>query len=212
MQTIDLVAAEAAAYLAGHDRVLAPIIELVGPCTIRPHRDYYRELVDSIVSQQLSVKAAASIFQRFLDLFGGEFPSPEQILEKSVDDLRGVGFSAAKANYVRDLAQHIIDGKVTFDDFDDLTNEQIITRLTDVKGIGEWTVHMFLMFCMGRTDVLPYGDLGIRNGVQKLYNLKTLPGKVEIEKIAEENNWHPYESIASWYVWQSLKNTPLSTQ
>jgi len=206
----EATARKAAEHLVQHDPVLAPIITEVGPCTIRPHKDYYRELVDSIISQQLSVKAAASIFNRFIGLFGEEFPAPEQILAKSVEELRTVGLSRAKATYIRDLAQHIIDGKITFDDLDALSNEAVIGKLTDVKGIGEWTAHMFLMFCMGRTDILPHGDLGIRNGIQKIYNLPTLPGKTEIEALASKNHWHPYESIASWYIWQSLDNTPNS--
>lgn len=204
----DEVARSAATYLRAQDAKLAPIIAETGPCTVRPHREYYRELVDSIVSQQLSVKAAASIFKKFLALFGEAFPSPAEILEKSVDDLRGAGLSRPKARYIRDLAQHIIDGKVVFDDLDSLSNEDIIARMTDVKGIGEWTVHMFLIFCMGRTDVLAYGDLGVRNGVQKLYGLHSLPDKVAVEKIARQHHWHPYESIACWYVWRSLGNTP----
>lgn len=205
----DEVARLASKHLAAQDTVLAPVITRVGLCTIRPHRDYYRELVDSIISQQLSVKAAAAILKRFLSLFGDTFPEPAQILETSVDELRTAGLSGAKARYVRDLAQHIVDGKVTFDDLDSLSNTEVVAKLTDVKGIGEWTVHMFLMFCMARLDVLPYGDLGIRNGVQKLYNLPALPGKSEIETIAQQHHWHPYESIASWYVWQSLNNAPL---
>ncbi len=199
---------EAAAYLSRHDSVLAPVIASVGPCTIRPHKNYYQELVDSIVSQQLSVKAAATIFGRFKDLFGGGFPAPEQILTKEVDELRGVGLSRGKATYVRDLAQHVVDGKVQFGHLDSLSNDEIIKELTAVKGVGEWTAHMFLMFCMGRLDVLAHGDLGIKNGVQKLYGLDHQPTAQEIIDIATKNNWHPYESVACWYIWQSLDNTP----
>lgn len=202
------VAADAAEYLSAQDPILAVVISEVGLCTIRPHHDYYRELVDSIVSQQLSVKAAAAIMKRFVDLFGGEFPTPEEILKKSADDYRGAGLSYAKAKYISDLAEHVINGTVKFDNLDKMSNEDIIRELTAVKGIGEWTVHMFLMFCMGRTDVLATGDLGIRNGVRSLYNLKSVPSPEEVQKIAKKHHWHPYESIACWYVWQSLKNTP----
>lgn len=195
---------QAAEYLARHDPVLRPVIERSGPCTIRPHRDYYGALVNSIVGQQLSVKAAAAIKQRFRDLFGGQLPSPKQILAKSEDELRTVGFSRAKAKYVRDLAQHVIDGKVRFDKLDSQSNEEIVAELTDVKGIGEWTVHMFLMFCMGRLDVLPTGDLGIRNGMRQLYGFDHAVAPDEIKTIATKYHWHPYESIASWYVWRAI--------
>jgi DNA-3-methyladenine glycosylase II len=204
----DSVAAEAAEYLTEHDPVLAPVIAHVGICTIRPHANYYQELVDSIISQQLSVKAARAIEQRFQDMFGGEFPMPEQILTKDVEELRAIGFSRPKARYVQDLAQHILDGKITFDDIDSLSNEEIIEELTAVKGIGEWTAHMFLMFCMGRSDILPVGDLGIRNGIRELYKYEHAPTPEDILATATQNNWHPYESIASWYVWQSLDNAP----
>jgi len=175
---------------------------------MRPHKNYYQELVESIIGQQISVKAGAAIRKRFVALFGGQFPPPQTILQKSVDELRTAGLSRGKATYVRDLAQHVVDGKLRFDHLDELSNEQVIAELLPVKGIGEWTAHMFLMFCMGRLDVLAHGDLGIRLGIQKLYRLKTLPSPNEIKKLAAKNNWHPYESIACWYIWQSLDNAP----
>ncbi|MGH7237277.1 MAG: DNA-3-methyladenine glycosylase family protein [Candidatus Saccharimonadales bacterium] len=198
----------AEAYLIRHDPVLAAVIDREGACTLAPHREYYRALVDSIIGQQLSVKAAARIKQRFRELFGGKFPAPEEILQKSPEALRAVGLSLAKAKYVRDLAQHIIDGKIRFDKLETQTNQQIIAKLTDVKGIGEWTADMFLILCVGRLDVLPTGDLGIKNGVKKLYNLKSASTLTQITQIAEQNNWHPYESVASYYVWRSLNNSP----
>lgn len=201
------VMTKAADYLSHNDPVLAPVIGRYGLCDIRPNQNYYQELVDGIISQQLSVHAARAIEGRFRDLFGGEFPTAEQILTTDVDTLRGIGFSRAKGAYVLDLAQHIVDGKVKFDHLDGLTNEEVIAELIPVKGIGEWTVHMFLMFCMGRLDVLPVGDLGIRNGVAKLYKLSTVT-PADVTEIAERNNWHPYESVASWYIWQSLDNKP----
>jgi DNA-3-methyladenine glycosylase II len=203
---VDTIARQAAEYLANADPILAPIITQYGLCTIRPHRNYYQALVGEIIGQQLSVKAAASIRKRFDDLFGGEFPAPEAILEKSVDELRTAGLSGAKAKYIRDLAQHIVDGKVRFDHLDNLSNDEIIAELTDVKGIGEWTAHMFLMFCMGRADVLATGDLGIRTAIKKLYNLKELPTPEQVRRIARRNHWHPYETFACWYLWQSLEN------
>jgi DNA-3-methyladenine glycosylase II len=199
---------QAAAHLTEVDQVLAPVIKRAGLPDIDPHRDYYAALVNSIIGQQLSVKAAAAIKQRFRDLFDGRFPSPDEILTKSGEDLRAIGFSYAKGRYVHDLAQHILDGKVRFDKLDEQTNDEIIDELTDVKGIGEWTVHMFLMFCMGRLDVLPVGDLGIRNGIRALYGFKDVPTPDQIREVAEKNQWHPYESAASWYIWHSLDNAP----
>lgn len=195
---------KAARHLAANDAALAPIIKRTGLAALRPHSDYYGALVNSIIGQQLSVKAAASIKQRFRDLFGGRLPSPQQILTKSVEDLRAVGFSHAKAGYVRDLAQHVIDGRLKFDRLPQQSNAEIIAELTDIKGVGEWTAHMFLIFCVGRLDVLPVGDLGIRNGVRALYSLKDAPTPEQIREIALKHSWHPYESVASWYVWRSL--------
>lgn len=208
MTVSEEIVVQAMKHLSQHDAVLASVITKYGPCTIRPHTNYYQELVDSIISQQLSVKAAAAIEQRFREMFGGEFPTPAQILTKNVEELRAIGFSYAKGKYVQDLAQHVVDGKVRFDHLDQLSNDEVVAELTAVKGIGEWTAHMFLMFCMGRSDVLPVGDLGIRNGIRQLYGLDHAPSPEDIRNIAARNSWHPYESIASWYVWQSLDNTP----
>ena len=209
METINAATAQKAAdHLSKQDSLLAPVIAEVGLCTIQPNTNYYQELVDAIISQQLSVHAARSIENRFRELFGGTFPSPEAILETDVETLRGIGFSRAKASYVLDLAQHIIDKKLQFIQLDSLSNAEVITELTAVKGIGEWTAHMFLMFCMGRTDILPTGDLGVRNGVRKLYGFEDAVTPQQVVEVAAQHNWHPYESIASWYIWQSLKNTP----
>lgn len=199
---------EAAVHLSKSDTKLAPVIAHYGICPIRPHQEYYRTLVGEIIGQQLSVKAAASIRKRFELLFGDTFPSPEAILQKSVEELRAVGLSNSKAKYIQDLAQHVIDGRLQFERFDALSNKAVIAELTDVKGIGEWTAHMFLMFCMGRSDILAYGDLGIRNAIKKLYGIDHAPSPQEVEEIATKNLWHPYESIACWYLWQSLENMP----
>lgn len=198
----------AANHLADNDKVLAPIIARAGVANIEPHTNYYGALVSSIVSQQLSVKAADAIQKRFLALFDGNFPSPEQILSVDGEQLRAIGFSYAKGRYVHDLAEHILDGRVTFANIPKQTNDQIIAELTDVKGIGEWTVHMFLMFCVGRLNVLPIGDLGIKNGIRALYNFESLPTPQQITELALANNWGPYESVASWYIWHSLDNKP----
>jgi len=204
----DETARLAAEHLQKADPVLRPVIERVGLCTIRPNGEYYQELVDAIISQQLNVHAARSIENRFRELFRGHFPAPDEILSTDVETLRGIGFSRAKAAYVLDLAQHVVDGKVRFDHLDGLSNDEVIAELVAVKGIGEWTAHMFLMFCMGRIDILPVGDLGIRNGVRKLYGFEDAPTPDQIREVAEKNGWHPFESVASWYIWQSLDNTP----
>lgn len=197
-----------ASYLRQNDAVLAPLIDRFGIPTIHGHVNYYQELVESIISQQLSVKAGAAITGRFMQLFEGKFPTPEQISERDIESLRSAGLSRPKAQYIQDLAHHILDGTVRFEHLDGLTNAQIIAELTTVKGIGEWTVHMFLIFCMGRTDVLAYGDLGVRNGIMKLYGLTTLPDRATVESIAATHRWHPYESYACWYIWKSLDNEP----
>lgn len=199
---------KALTHLSAHDPVIARLIAKFPAPAFTAHSNYYHELVDSIISQQLSVKAARTILGRFKDLFDGEFPSPEQILTKDIEQLRSAGLSRPKAGYMQDLARKIIDGTVTFDTLDSLSNDEIIEELTKVKGIGVWTVHMFLMFCMGRLDVLPTGDLGIRNGIKQLYDYDHLPEPRDIELLAEANGWHPYESVASAYIWKSLDNSP----
>jgi len=199
----------AADYLASVDQNLAPIIASAGIPNITPHKNYYQELVESIVSQQLSVKAAATIMKRFLELFPGDaFPEPGHILEKDIEELRSVGLSRQKGTYIQDLAVKVLEGTVRFDHLDALSNEEVIKELTQIKGVGVWTVHMFLLFCMGRMDVLPTGDLGIKNGIYKLYSLEEKPTPEEMEAIAKKHKWHPYEGVASWYVWHSLDNKP----
>jgi DNA-3-methyladenine glycosylase II len=200
--------AKGAEHLRKADPVLSAVITAAPLPAFLPHKNYYQALVESIISQQLSVKAAATILKRFKELFSSDFPAPVDILEKDIEAYRAAGLSRQKASYIRDLAEKVVDGTVKFNELDNLTNEAIIEELTKVKGVGVWTVHMFLMFCMGRFDVLPTGDLGIRNGIQKLYALQERPGDSEIEAIAKTNHWHPYETIASWYIWHSLDNKP----
>jgi DNA-3-methyladenine glycosylase II len=191
------------------DPILGAVMGQLVP-TFTPHKNYYQELVESIISQQLSVKAASAILKRFVVLCGNDgFPTPQNILKKDIEQLRSVGLSRQKAGYIQDLAIKVIDGTVRFDHLDNMTNKDVIEELTEIKGVGIWTVHMFLMFCMGRLDVLPVGDLGIKNGIQKLYGLDHQPTPDEVTLLAAENHWHPYESVASWYVWQSLNNVPI---
>ena len=193
-------------HIIEHDARLASVIQSYPQPTFRPHTDYYRELVESIISQQLSVKAAATIYKRFIDSFG-HIPEPAEILARDDTELRAVGLSGQKTRYIKDLANKVLSGDIRFNDLDTLSNETIVAELTAVKGVGEWTVHMFLIFCMGRFDVLPVGDLGIKNATQRLYSLETSPTPADIRLIADENGWKPYESVASWYLWQSLNNT-----
>lgn len=198
----------AANHLSANDPNLKPVIKQFGPCTVAPHDDYYRELVDSIISQQLNIKASATIIKRFVALFDDKFPTPAQILQRDIEELRAVGMSRPKASYVLDLALHIEEGRLQPEKLPKLSNEEVVRELTAVKGIGEWTAHMFLIFSLGRTDVLATGDLGVRMAMKKLYGLPEAPKPDEMRAIADKFNWHPYESIACWYLWQSLDNAP----
>lgn len=200
--------AKAADYLAKADKKLAPVIAASGPCRLKPHSDHYGELVGSIVGQQLSAKAGATIWRRVLDLFDGKMPAPEQLIKIDGQKLRDAGCSWPKVGYMKDLAEHIIDGRLDMEHISTMPNEQLIEQLTAVKGIGEWSAHMYMMFGLGRLDILPVGDLGIRKAIQNLYELDSLPAPEQIITVANENKWHPYESVACWYLWQSLDNNP----
>jgi DNA-3-methyladenine glycosylase II len=198
--------AAAQKYLSKNDPKQQELIGRYGDCLITPHTDYYSELVTSIVGQQLSIKAAAAIWQRVLVLAGGQLPTPQQLIDAKEEDLRKAGLSGAKVKYVKDLALATQDGRLDLAHIATLPNEEVIAQLTTVKGIGEWSAHMFMIFGLGRLDILPWGDLGIRKAAQNLYRLKNLPDKNELEKIAQKNKWHPYESVAAWYFWKSLEN------
>lgn len=168
--------------------------------------DAYGALVRSITGQQLSTKAAATIYGRVADLYGGNTPTPQQIIDTDPDDLRAAGLSRAKAAYLRSLAEHVIDGDLPIDDLAELPDEQVYAALTAVKGLGRWTVDMFMIFHLGRPDVLPVGDLGVRKAMQIEYELEELPKADEMERIAEP--WRPHRSLASLYLWESLDNRP----
>lgn len=199
---------QAEKHLIQHDKKLAPVIKYSGPCRIKPHKDHYGELVSSIVGQQLSVKAGGAIWQRVLELFSGKMPTPEQLIKIDDQKLRDAGLSWAKVRYVKDLAQHVLDKRLDLKHIATMPNEQLIEQLTAVKGIGEWSAHMFMMFGLGRLDILPVGDLGIRKAMMNLYGLEQLPDPAACVTVANDNHWHPYESVASWYLWQSLDNSP----
>jgi DNA-3-methyladenine glycosylase II len=198
----------ASEHLAKHDKKLAGIIASSGPCRIRPHTDHYGELVGSIVGQQLSAVAAGTIWRRVLDLFNGNMPTAEQLIRIDDQKLRDVGLSWNKVKYVKDLARHILDGRLDLDHISTMPNEQVIQQLTAVKGLGEWSAHMFMIFGLGRLDVLPVGDLGVRKAVMNQYGLKGMPDPAMMVTVANKNKWHPYESVAAWYLWQSLDNNP----
>ena len=192
--------------LMRRDPVLGAAIKRIGVCGMaeRQRSDHLSALVGAIVSQQLSTKAAATIFGRFASLFPENQISTAAAIA-ALDDaaLRGVGLSGQKVGYLRDLCARIADGRLRLEDLDDLPDELVIERLTAVKGFGRWTAEMFLMFRLHRPDVLPVGDLGIVNAVRKLYGLRKQPDPKRLHKIGEA--WRPYRSVASWYLWQSLK-------
>ena len=194
--------------LSTADPVLAALISQHGPCQLTPHTDYYRQLVRSIIGQQLSVKAAATIYQRFLNLFDDSMPSPEQILTTDVEALRQIGCSYSKANYIKDLSLHILDDRLDLGHIATLPNTTVIEQLVSVKGIGEWSAHMLMMFSLGRLDILPTGDLGIRKAMMQLYELPDLPQPAAMHQMALERGWIPYQTVASWYLWRSLDNEP----
>jgi DNA-3-methyladenine glycosylase II len=193
------------------DPVLGAAIKAIGPCLMaeRQRSDHLTALAGSIVSQQLSTKAAATIFGRLLALFDEGAPlSPPAILALDEATLRGVGLSGQKVRYLRDLCERIVDGRLQLEAIELLDDEAVIERLTEVKGFGRWTAEMFLMFRLHRPDVLPVDDLGIVNAVQRLYKLRKRPDAKKLHKIGDA--WRPYRSVASWYLWQSLKLTVTS--
>jgi DNA-3-methyladenine glycosylase II len=203
--------ARAIAALRRADPVLRGVIDEVGSIgdflAGRP-TDHYGTLVRSIVGQQLSTKAAASIYNRLLDRFGGRAPTPDEVLADDPDELRSAaGLSHAKVRYLRSLAEHVLDGSLRLDRLPDLPDDEVIAELTAVKGIGEWSAHMFLMFHLRRPDVLPVGDLGIRRAVKIDYGLPELPTPAELTEIAEP--WRPHRTLACIYLWRSLQATPV---
>jgi DNA-3-methyladenine glycosylase II len=170
-----------------------------------PH-DAYGALLRSIVGQQLSTKAARTIYGRMLELFDGHAPTPKQLLAADPEKIRAAGLSRPKISYLRDLAEHVEKGELELDRLDELPDEEVIEQLTAVKGIGEWSAHMFLMFHLGRPDILPVGDQGIRNAIKTQYRLRKIPDAKRMEKLAKP--WRPYRTLACLYLWSSLDNKP----
>jgi DNA-3-methyladenine glycosylase II len=169
--------------------------------------DAYEAIARAIVGQQLSTKAAASIWEKVLAVFGGETPTPRQVIEAEPQDLRDAGLSWSKVAYFRDLAERIADGDLDVDSLDELSDDEVVEQLTAVKGIGRWTAEMFLIFSLGRPDVMPVGDLGIRRGAQLALGLDELPEPDELERMAEP--WRPHRTLACLYLWRSLHNQPV---
>lgn len=187
------------------DPVLAPIIKQVGPCRLAdvPHLPPFMALAEAIASQQLSVKAADTIFGRFCGLFGPDnIPDPARLLRLEDAAIRGAGFSRSKIVFLRDLATHVVEKRLELDGLHDHEDDHVIEQLTGVKGIGTWTAQMFLIFRLKRPDVFPLDDLGIVKGVQRVYGLRQPPSRARMLKIADA--WRPYRTVASWYLWRSL--------
>jgi 3-methyladenine DNA glycosylase/8-oxoguanine DNA glycosylase len=193
--------------LRAADPKMARAIDAVGPCTLVPRREgtHFDHLARAIVYQQLSGSAAATIYGRFVAQCGGGAsapPTPDEILAHDDATLRACGLSTAKAAAIRDLARHVVDGRLPLDSIDAMEDEAVIASLVPVRGVGVWTAQMFLMFRLWRPDVLPVLDLGVRKGAQRIYNMRALPEADRLEKVAR--NWRPYSSIASWYCWRVL--------
>jgi DNA-3-methyladenine glycosylase II len=193
---------EAIDHLKRADPVLSGIIDRVGDYAIQFRDPDFETLVKSIIYQQLSGRVASVIFGRLAKAAGGKI-TPGSVLKLRPSRMRKLGLSAQKTAYIRDLARHTRNGAVAFDRLTALDDEQVIEQLTQVKGIGPWTVHMFLIFALRRNDVLPTGDLGIRNAIRKAYGLAELPLPAEVEAMAKP--WRPYCTVASWYLWRSLE-------
>jgi len=188
-------------HLRKSDPTLRAIIDRVGPFRMQYREPTFEALVRSIVFQQLNGKAARSIFDRLVAAAGGII-TPESILKLSTRQMRAVGLSKQKLSYIRDLAERTHSGEIDFAALGSLSDEDVIARLTKVKGIGEWTAHMFLIFALQRPNVLPTGDYGVRAAIKRAYRKRKLPTPAVMEKLAK--SWHPYRSVAAWYLWRSM--------
>jgi DNA-3-methyladenine glycosylase II len=198
-------------YLRGQDPVLRRLIDDGGPIDPETDRrgsrpDAYEAIARAVVGQQLSTKAAASIWGKLVDAFGGSMPEPGELLAEDDDVLRGAGLSRAKVGFLRDLATRIAEGELDLKQLPELSDEDVIAELIQIHGVGRWTAEMFLIFHLGRPDVVSTGDLGIRRAVQIEYGLDELPAPAELERIAEP--WRPHRTLACLYLWRSLAATP----
>jgi DNA-3-methyladenine glycosylase II len=196
---------EAITHLKSVDPRLAEVIDRVGPFCMNYREPCFETMVRSIVYQQVSGKAAATVFARLETALGAAGVQPEALLLLDADALRACGLSGQKSRYLRDLAEHSVRGSVQFHTLHELPDDAVIEHLTAVKGVGVWTAQMFLMFALKRPDILPTADLGIRNAMQKVYKLRQPPKPERMVRIAKP--WRPYTSIACWYLWRSLDGT-----
>jgi len=209
------VSAKARKALAASDPTMAALIERIGPIDIETRLqrrkeerpiDAYGALLRAIIGQQLSTKAARTIYLRVIDLFGGRTPSPEELLAAEEEELRACGLSGRKTEYVRDLASHVLGGELELDRLQELGDEEVIAEIVAIRGLGQWTAEMFLLFHLERPDVLSGGDLGIRKAIQIEYGLEEMPPPKQVIEIGEP--WRPYRSLASLYLWESLAVVP----
>jgi DNA-3-methyladenine glycosylase II len=184
------------------DPALAGIIDIVGKYELKKRNRHFAVLVESIISQQLATSAADAIFKRFKELYP-KFPAASEILATKKSKLRTVGLSGMKIEYLRDLAKHVEEGKLNMRTISRMSDEDVITHLTQVKGIGRWTAEMFLIFSLGRQDIFPVGDLALRKAVQMLFLLPEMPKPKEAEKLGQK--WRPHRTAATWYLWKSLR-------
>ena len=190
-------------YLSNVDAQLAEVIKSVGQYSIKIRSNAFQSLVESIIYQQLAGTAATVVYRRFIKYYHETMPTPIQILSSPDTELKSkVGLSSKKIEYLKDLSARIEDGRLSLEILPSMTDEEVINILQQVKGIGRWTAEMFLIFCLGRQDILPVSDLGIRKAMQKLYSLSELPRPAEMLAISQV--WKPYRSIATWYLWKSL--------
>ena len=185
-----------------HDPKMASVIQKVGPLRLQRNRKYFVVLCRSIVSQQISVAAADTIFTRFKKLFDGQAPTPERVAKLQEAPLRAAGLSRQKAAYLKDLSHRFIDGTIRPRQLNYLSNEEVIDRLTLVHGVGRWTAEMFLIFSLNRIEVLPVDDLGLRVAAQNIYGMKNRPDAKRLRAIGRK--WSPFETVATWYAWRSL--------
>lgn len=195
---------DAIQYLRKVDSNLEKIIKIVGEYSIKIRNDPFQSLVESIIYQQLAGRAANAIYNRFINYYDNYQVTPTGILNSSIDNLKKVGLSNRKIEYIKDLASRVYDGRINLEELSKMNDEEIINKLINVKGIGRWTSEMFLIFSLGRPDVLPVTDLGVRKAMMKVYSLSELPKPHTMIEIAEP--WRPYRSIATWYLWKSLSN------
>lgn len=183
------------------DPVIARVIREVGKFGLQSNKNYFVVLCRAIISQQISIKAAESIFKRFRIAFHGKTPTPRRVMGLGESALRGAGLSRQKISYLKDLSSKFLDKSIRSRRLTYLGNDEVIRQLTDVHGIGRWTAEMFLIFSLNRLDVLPIGDLGFRLALKNLYNMKSLPSRKRMERLGRK--WHPYETIATWYAWRT---------